>query len=267
MSTGNRHPSIQPHNLEPICQIIASTTDGLTGSEIGKILSDCGITDTDPGMTKWKRLYNSFIHSQNKHLCSNQILKFLSTAMQPSRYLGNEGLYHSRLNELNKSLSFIGLELTDQAKYRIVEKAKTLSEAQQRASHFKYKLEQRNVHLTIFKYCNEELLKENYFHSVFEGVKSIADRIRAMTGLYADGNQLIDAAFSTQNPLIKINHLQNDTHRSEHIGLSNLTKGLFGLIRNPTAHTPKIKFVIEEDEALDIMTTVSYIHKLLDKVV
>jgi uncharacterized protein (TIGR02391 family) len=267
MSIVKKQTVIQPHHLEPICQIIASTSDGLTGSEIGKILADCGMIDTDPGMTKWKRLYNSFIYSQNKHWCSNQILKFLATAMQPSRYLGNEQLYHSRLNELNKSLSFVGLELTNQAKYRVVEKATTLSEAQQRASHFKYKLEQRNVHASIVQYCNEELLKENYFHSVFEGVKSIADRIRNMTGLYADGNQLIEVAFSISSPLIKINTLQNDTHRSEHIGLSNLIKGLFGLIRNPTAHTPKIKFIIEEDEALDIMTSVSYIHKLLDKAI
>ena len=45
----------------------------------------------------------------------------------------------------------------------------------------------------------------------------------------------------------------------------NLIKGLFGLIRNPTAHVPKIKFPIEEDEALDLMILISYIHKRLDK--
>ena len=267
MPTIKKQYTIQPHHLEPICQVIASTNDGLTGTEIGKILADCGIIDSDPTMTKWKRLYNAFVHSQNAHQCSNQVLKFLSTAMQPSRYLGNNQLYQYRLNELNKTLSFIGLELSDQAKYRVVNKSTTLSEAQQRASHFKYKLEMRNAHQIIFKYCDEELLNENYFHSVFEGVKSVADRIRTMTGLYADGNALVDVAFSTNNPMIRINLLQSDTHRSEHIGLSNLIKGLFGLIRNPTAHTPKIKFIIEEEEALDIMTTVSYIHKLLDKAI
>ena len=66
--------------------------------------------------------------------------------------------------------------------------------------------------------------------------------------------------------MIRINGLIKDTDRSEHIGLSNMIKGLFGLIRNPTAHEPKIKFLIEEDEALDVMTTISYIHKKLDKV-
>lgn len=75
----------------------------------------------------------------------------------------------------------------------------------------------------------------------------------------------MEIAFSTSNPLIRINLLKNATDKSEHIGLMNIIKGLFGLIRNLTAHTPKIEFEINEDEALDIMTTVSMVHKRLDK--
>ncbi|HEX4373727.1 MAG TPA: TIGR02391 family protein, partial [Puia sp.] len=223
------------------------------------------IQDTDPGITKWKRLYNAFTRSQKKHQCSNQVLQFLTAAMQPSRYFGKQEFFITRLNELNKRLSFIGISMTESAKFLIVEKAQTLSEAQQRASHFRYKLEIRNVHSDVFKYCGEELLQENFFHAVFEGVKSIADRLRGMTGIYADGNALIDIAFSTTTPLVRINLLQNETERSEHVGLSNMIKGLFGLIRNPTAHRPKIKFIIEEEEALDIMTLISFTHKKLDK--
>jgi uncharacterized protein (TIGR02391 family) len=115
------------------------------------------------------------------------------------------------------------------------------------------------------QYCKAELLVDNYFHSVFEAVKSIADRLRQMTGIHADGNALADVVFSTNNPLVRINLMSNDTERSEHIGLCNLIKGLFGLIRNPTAHVPKIKFAINEEEALDIMTIVSMVHKKLDK--
>ena len=78
-------------------------------------------------------------------------------------------------------------------------------------------------------------------------------------------NHRFYTAFSTNNPLIRINLLRNDTERSEHLGLMNLIKGLFGVIRNPIAHEPKVKFIIEEDEALDLMTMISYIHKRLDK--
>lgn len=258
-------PVLNPAIIEAISRTIADTDDGLTGSEIGKLLVENNIIDVDPLNTKWKRLNHAFINWQNHHQCSNHILKFIQSALTPVRYIGKEDLFHFRRHELNKRLSFIGIELNEKGKFQEVNEATTISEAQQRASHFKYKLEVRNVHQILFEYCKPELLNENHFHSGFEAVKSIAERIRNMTGLYADGSALIDTAFATSNPLIKINLIKNDTDRSEHLGLMNTIKGLFGIIRNPTAHEPKIKFTIEEDEALDLMILVSYIHKRLDK--
>lgn len=251
--------------LESICRTIADTSFGLTGSEIGKILADSGIEDIDSLNTKWKRLYNAFVTWQNKNQCSNHILKFIQNALQPVRYIGNEDVFLDRINEINKRISFIGFELSEKGKYKKVDKTNTISEAEQRANRLKYKLEQRNAHNHIFLYCKAELLVENYFHTVFEATKSVAERLREMTGLTNDGNQLAEVAFSTDNPLIKINNLTTSTDRSEHIGLCNLIKGVFGIIRNPTAHEPKIRFVIEEEVALDLLTTISYIHKRLDK--
>ena len=260
-----RHPILEHYLLESICKTIADTSTGLTGSEIGKIIVDSGMTDIDPLNTKWKRLYNAFVNWQNNNHCSNHILKFIQIALQPVRYIGKEEIFQDRRNEINKRLSFIGLELGESGKYHKINKTNTISEAEQRANKLKYKLEQRNTHKKIFEYCKSELLEENYFHSVFEATKSIADRLRTISGLKTDGNKLIESVFSTENPLIKINNLSNSSERSEHIGLSNLIKGVFGLIRNPTAHEPKIRFKIEEEEALDILTTISYIHKRIDK--
>jgi uncharacterized protein (TIGR02391 family) len=262
-----KRPMFEAHILEGLCRTIGDTTDGLTGAEIGQILLNSNIPDIDPQNTKWRRLYSAFADWQNYHQCSNHILRFVQDALQPVRYIGKEEIFHNRRLEVNKRLAFIGTELTEQGKFRLVEKATTIAEAEQRASRLKHKLENRNVHSAIFKYCKAELLVENYFHSVFEATKSIADRLRAMTGLYADGNALAETIFSTSNPLVKINHLKTDTDRSEHIGLCNLIKGIFGLIRNSTAHEPKIKFEIIEEEALDIFNTISYIHKRLDKAI
>lgn len=262
-----KRPIFEAHILEGICRTIGDTSTGLTGSEIGQLLLNANISDIDPQNTKWRRLYNAFADWQNRCQCSNHILKFIQDALQPVRYLGREEVFHDRRIEINKRLSFIGTELTESGIYREVDKASTISEAEERANRLKHKLESRNVHATIMDYCKAELLVENYFHSVFEATKSIADRLRGMTGLYADGNNLVEVAFSTTNPLVRVNLLQTDTDRSEHLGLCNLIKGIFGLIRNPTAHEPKIKFVIVEDEALDILNTISFIHKRLDKVI
>ncbi len=259
------HPFISATHLEEISKIIGDTTTGLTGGEISKLLNDNRITDADPTGTKWKRLYNAFGNCQNTERKSEKIFNFLTQALNPARYLGKRELYDHRLNNINRQLSFIGLEIMRDGNIRNVIAATTLSDAEMRASTFKSKLEARNVHSEIYRYCSPELLNENYFHSVFEAIKSIAERVRFMSNVHADGNPLIDTAFSTSAPLIRINLLNDDTHRSEHIGLSNLIKGLLGLIRNPTAHKPKITFIIEEEEALEIMTIISYVHRRLDK--
>lgn len=261
----NRHPTLTSEQLESICQTIAHTNDGLTGSQIVKLLGASSIPDVDNLNTKWIRLYNAFASWQNKNGCSNNILDFLKRALSPVNYIGKQEIFEDRRHEVNKRLSFIGFEITEWGTLAKVSSTKTISEAEQRANRFKHKLGLRNVHAEIFKYCESEIADENYFHTVFESVKSIADRLRFLSNLNADGMELADTAFSTKNPLIRINLIGTDTERNEHLGLMNMIKGLFGLIRNPTAHTPKIKFPISEEEALDILTVVSLVHKRLDK--
>jgi uncharacterized protein (TIGR02391 family) len=252
------------HILESISRTLG---DNLTGSQISKILQDSKIEDAEPNGTKWRRLYNSFVNWQNKEQCSNHILNFITNSLNPVLYVGKEPHFHDSRIEINKRLSFAGFEVGETGKLKKISKSTTITEAEERANKLKYKLQSRNIHSEVFKYCNAELVVENYFHSVFEATKSIAERIREKTGLIIDGVILIDCAFSTTNPLLKINNLTTDTERSEHLGLANIIKGLFGIIRNPTAHEPKIKFIIDEEEAIDLLTAVSYVHKRLDKMI
>ena len=141
----------------------------------------------------------------------------------------------------------------------------TIPEARTKANNLRTKLELRNTHSTVFLYCKEELLSENYFHSVLEAVKSVFDRIREISNLKNDGVILIDSAFGGESPLLIINNFISESEKSEHKGFLNLLKGLYGMFRNPTAHEVKIKWEIIEEDALDIMSIVSYCHKRLDK--
>jgi len=122
-----RIPAIPSEVLENICRIIANTDTGLTGTEIGRLLAESLMQDTDPTMTKWKRLFNAFANYQNKQKCSNNILTFLSKAMQPVRYVDNPELFQHRLLEINKRLCFVGLELSENAKYRKIDKSSTIT--------------------------------------------------------------------------------------------------------------------------------------------
>ena len=47
----------------------------------------------------------------------------------------------------------------------------------------------------------------------------------------------------------------------------NLLKGVFGTFRNTTAHVPKVTWEINEQDALDILSMISLIHRKLDKAV
>ena len=47
----------------------------------------------------------------------------------------------------------------------------------------------------------------------------------------------------------------------------NLIKGVFGTFRNTTAHAPKITWTINKQDALDILSMISLIHRKLDNVI
>lgn len=109
-------------------------------------------------------------------------------------------------------------------------------------------------------------MQQNYFHAVFEATKSVADKIRAKSGCTSDGSRLVDDAFGLSSgvPALALNTLQNDTERSEHVGLMMLIKGMFSTFRNPGAHEPRISWPIGLDDALDLLTLVSMLHRRLD---
>jgi uncharacterized protein (TIGR02391 family) len=257
-------PSFDETILRSICNVLADTADGLTGSEIGQLLRDSNIDDPLPGFTKRERLFEALDQKQRQDRCANNIFAFVHKAMNPVRYTQKAHVFENRRYELNKALAFAGLVLDGNGKLREITAAQTLSEAQERAGKLYKQLLARNAHTDILLFCRAELLQDNYFHAVFEATKSIADKIREKSGLASDGARLVDEAFGGELPLLAFNTLHTETERSEHNGLLNLLKGLFGTFRNTLAHAPKIKWNINEQDALDMLTFASFLHRKLD---
>ena len=83
------HPSFDQPNLEAIAAILGDTGSGLTGSEIARYLSECGIPDHEPGMTKRHRLYHALAEKQKADNCGNNIIAFITRVMNPVRHLQN----------------------------------------------------------------------------------------------------------------------------------------------------------------------------------
>ena len=125
----------------------------------------------------------------------------------------------------------------------------------------------RGTHPEVLKYCKSELLDENYFHAVLEAVKSIFARVRDLTGIHEDGAKLIDKVFAGDKPKLKINNYRTGTERQEQVGFAHLLKGIYSMFRSPLAHEAKIHWPIEFQDAEDLMSMVSMIHRRLDKAV
>jgi uncharacterized protein (TIGR02391 family) len=263
MSDIERHFS--EGQIEKICKIIGDTDVGLTGSQIGHLLLSINIKDISPDTTKWKRLFDAFAQAHNEKNNDNFILRFISKALEPSRFIGESTRYNHLISELNTVLSFVGLSFNEDGRFHTVKQSITLSEAEQRATDLRKICIERGFHPELLRYCESELLTNNYFHAVFEAVKGISSLIRAKTNLFSDGNELYDTAFGIQNPLLLINSLQTESEKSEQKGVCNLPKGLFGAFRNPTAHAAKIEWPMDKQDALDLFAIASYCYRRIEK--
>lgn len=270
------------YTLEGQVSVIQSFPDGLldsvartlgealTGTIISNIFSACRVQDQTGESTKWKRLYFTFRRLQHEDACANRVGMLIEAAMEPSRWSSAESRarYHHVREELNTALVMVGIELNAGGKLQAVRAAATLDEAHERVNRLRATLRQRGVHAEVLTACSTLILKDdNYFHAAFEVTKSIAERLRSMAGSKLDGNELIDATLecgSRPFPIVALNRYDSQSLKNEQRGVALLARGLFHAFRNVTAHVPATVGMTSEQDALDMISTASLIHRRLD---
>ena len=75
------------------------------------------------------------------------------------------------------------------------------------------------------------------------------------------------SAWDTQNVVLKVNSLTSETDRNVQDGIKFLSAGLMSVIRNPTAHEPALQWPVDEQDAIDILSLVSFLLRQCDKAV
>ncbi|GBH32728.1 TIGR02391 family protein [Sphingobium xenophagum] len=250
--------------LEAIAGALGDTDNGLQNSEIGFLLQSAKMVDPGQG-TKRVRIYNAFAESQNSKRNRTHVLEFIRLAMSPARYTREPHRFEPMRAALNQALAFAGLVVDETGALKSVVQATTLPEAQRRARDLRTDLEGRGVHADVLAFCRAELLADNYFHAVQEAVKSVADKMRRLTGVTDDGGSLVDRTLGGISPMLAINSRSTVSERSEQSGFANLVRGTFGMFRNPTAHEARIHWEMTKDDAEDLLTIVSLIHRRLDR--
>lgn len=265
-----RYESWPEHVVEGVAEVLGATDSGLTGTEIGTLLSRCGIFDVTPTATKRYRLRDALLARQRKDGAANCVIGFITVAMEPVRYREDPALFTLRRDALDEVLVFIGLRVNDEGKVQRGVKAVTLTEAARHANSLRAELRRRGVHADVLRYCSSEVLERNAFHAVLEASKGVPDRLRKMTGLRGDGAALVDATLAlgaTGKPRVQINSLSTDSERDEQTGFATLIKGLLGMFRNPVAHDPRMSRMVTDEELLELLMIVSMVHRRLDAAV
>lgn len=259
------NPRAQCFNRGQVEALSKALGDYMTGSQISKLLCQCGIEDNSNQSTKWRRLDYSFIERQNKDQSPNAILRFVKEALQPVLFMNEQDKYESFRIDINQVLLTSGLEMQRDGNFRFTVAATTIDEVKRRTKNLDRILRQRCVHECVLKYCKEELLQENYFHAVFEAAKGLSDKVRELTSLSLDGYKLFDEAFKISSPYLALNKLQTSSEQNQQNGLHQMLNGITSMVRNVTAHEPKIKWIINETDAVDILCTISFLHRQLDQ--
>lgn len=263
MAASHPPPAFSASTVEMVCRALG---EAVRGHQIANLIAPLRIQERpgDESNTKWKRLFNAVAAAQNRQGDGRPLLRLVSEVMQPVRFASPEQFEAHRV-AVNERLLLNGYRVREDGKVARVAPAATLSEAQQRADALRAELARREVHPDVLNFCRAELLQQNYFHAVLEASKSVAEKLRNLSGVQGDGAPLVDATCSlSSGPIVAFNALSTDWERSEQTGLATLLKGLFGTFRNPTAHAPKVRWATSRKDALDMLTLASMLHRRLD---
>jgi hypothetical protein len=188
-------------------KLAETLAEAVTHRELSDILAKCLIQEAG-GDPKWERILLALKARQRQDRCGNTVGAFIQAAIDPVRFVNRSDDFSRIRDSLNKILAFSGLSLGADGKLQPVAPARTLAEAEERAGRLRVELNRRRVHHDVLKFCRPELLEENYFHAVLEASKSVADKIREITGLTGDGADLVDPAFGINRPMLAINSLR-----------------------------------------------------------
>lgn len=123
----------------------------------------------------------------------------------------------------------------------------------------------RQFHPTVSQHSKKLFLQGNFFHAVFEAAKvyNVGVKKKAQSG--KDGEPLMLDVLSAEKGVLKVTACVSETDRNVQDGVKFLSAGLMRAIRNPTAHEPALDWPIQKEDALDVLSFISFLFRQLDR--
>jgi uncharacterized protein (TIGR02391 family) len=124
---------------------------------------------------------------------------------------------------------------------------------------------ERRFHPKVIEHARKLFLQSNYFHAVFEAAKAYNVEVKRKAKSSKDGQALMLDVLSSEKGVLKITPCVTDTDRNVQDGVRFLSAGLMQAIRNPTAHEPALDWPIGREDALDVLSFLSFLFRQLDR--
>ena len=123
-----------------------------------------------------------------------------------------------------------------------------------------------NFHSEVRRNGQDLFAEKRYFHAVFECSKALEKHIQQKSQSELSGTALMNHVLSLSGSA-KINSQQTQTEKDEQEGIRDLCRGLMMSIRNLTAHELALERPIPKEDAIDILSLISYVYRKIDNAV
>lgn len=122
----------------------------------------------------------------------------------------------------------------------------------------------REYHAQVITHAKTLFLDKHYVNSVHEACKAYIKALQDKSGSHRDGTDLM-SVLSSKGGNVKYNALLTESERNYQQGLDQISRGVVLAFRNVAAHDTAKSLDMSANEALDMLTTVSFLLKALDK--
>jgi len=233
--------------------------------QMSKMLNNFGMQNTKK--TKWRFVYEVFQNMQKEHDGIFNILKVIEVLCDPQEYFSKPEDHEHILSNINHILSFYALKIGKNGKIIKIDNEETDFTNYENVSKVQKIFESRNFHPEVRRNGQDLFAEERYFHAVFECSKALEKYIQQKSQSTLSGTKLMNNELSLDKGSLKINSQQTQTEKDEQEGIRDLCRGLMMSIRNFTAHELASEKPIPKEDALDILSLISYLYRKIDNAV
>lgn len=121
------------------------------------------------------------------------------------------------------------------------------------------------LHPVIINSSYELFQNGNYREAVLNSIIAVFDNIRKKTGIDGDGRNLVEKAFSLNDPYLIFSNLDTESGKSDQKGFMQMYQGAFHGIRNPKSHS--LEHDLTENKAVQYLIFASLLARRIDEAI